>query len=313
MAETASTRLVAGETLVELGARVPELVVVGGDLNKSTFANMFQAEFPDRFFDFGPAEQNMVSVAAGLAASGKIPIVSTFAAFGTSRPFDQLRVGVSQPGLNVKLVLTHAGLLTSEDGASAQGIEDVAIISSLPSFTIIVPADGPEAAQAVRVAVATPGPFYVRLSRPATPVVHCDDYEFSVGRGEIMRAGSDATIVACGIMVPAALEAAESLDGQGISCRVINMATVSPLDEKAVLDAACDTGALVTAEEHLLQGGLGSSVARLLANRAPTPLETVGLTGYAESGNPQALLEKYGLTSADIADAVGKVVSRKSS
>lgn len=310
--ETASTREVAGRTLVELGHEFPDLVVIGGDLNKSTFANRFEAEFPDRFFDFGPAEQNMVGVAAGLAASGKIPVVSTFAVFGAARPFDQLRVSVAQPELNVKLVLTHAGLMTGEDGSSAQSIEDIAIVSALPTFTVIVPADGPEAALAVRAAVSTPGPFYVRLSRPATPVVHAGDHQFEVGRAEVMRGGMDASIVACGIMVSAALEAAEVLEEEGLSCRVINMATVSPLDREAVLTAARETGAVVTAEEHLLQGGLGSSVASLLAGSLPTPVEMVGLTGYAESGDPGDLLEKYGLTTGHVAGAVRRAAARKS-
>ncbi len=311
MTATASTRQVAGQTLVELGHEFPDLVVVGGDLNKSTFANRFEAEFPDRFFDFGPAEQNMVGVAAGLAASGKIPVVSTFAVFGSARPFDQLRVGVAQPGLNVKLVLTHAGLMTGEDGSSAQSVEDLAIVSALPTFTVVVPADGPEAALAVRAAVSSPGPFYVRLSRPATPVVHKGPYEFAVGRAEIMREGNDASIIACGIMVHAALTAADLLVEEGISCRVVNMATVSPVDRGAVLAAARETGALVTAEEHLLQGGLGSAVASLLAGSIPTPVEMVGLTGYGESGDPQRLLEKYGLTPVHVVDAVKRAVARK--
>lgn len=311
MTEAVSTRQVAGQTLVQLGHEYPDLVVVGGDLNKSTFANRFEAEFPDRFFDFGPAEQNMVGVAAGLAASGKIPVVSTFAVFGSARPFDQLRVSVAQPGLNVKLVLTHAGLMTGEDGSSAQSVEDLAIVSALPTFTVIVPADGPEAALAVRAAISTPGPFYVRLSRPATPVVHEGPYEFAVGRAEVMREGKDASIVACGIMVHAALTAADLLAGEGISCRVVNMATVSPLDRDAVLTAARETGALVTAEEHLLQGGLGSAVASLLAGSLPTPVEMVGLTGYGESGDPQRLLEKYGLTPVHVAEAVKRAVARK--
>ena len=311
MTEAVSTRQVAGQTLVQLGHEYPDLVVVGGDLNKSTFANRFEAEFPDRFFDFGPAEQNMVGVAAGLAASGKIPVVSTFAVFGSARPFDQLRVSVAQPGLNVKLVLTHAGLMTGEDGSSAQSVEDLAIVSALPTFTVIVPADGPEAALAVRAAISTPGPFYVRLSRPATPVVHEGPYEFAVGRAEVMREGKDASIVACGIMVHAALTAADSLAKEGISCRVVNMATVSPLDRDAVLAAARETGALVTAEEHLLQGGLGSAVASLLAGSLPTPVEMVGLTGYGESGDPQRLLEKYGLTPVHVAEAVKRAVARK--
>ena len=311
MTEAVSTRQVAGQTLVQLGHEYPDLVVVGGDLNKSTFANRFEAEFPDRFFDFGPAEQNMVGVAAGLAASGKIPVVSTFAVFGSARPFDQLRVSVAQPGLNVKLLLTHAGLMTGEDGSSAQSVEDLAIVSALPTFTVIVPADGPEAALAVMAAISTPGPFYVRLSRPATPVVHEGPYEFAVGRAEVMREGKDASIVACGIMVHAALTAADLLVGEGISCRVVNMATVSPLDRGAVLAAARETGALVTAEEHLLQGGLGSAVASLLAGSLPTPVEMVGLTGYGESGDPQRLLEKYGLTPVHVAEAVRRAVARK--
>ena len=312
MTATASTRQIAGQTLVELGHEYPDLVVVGGDLNKSTFANTFEAEFPDRFFDFGPAEQNMVGVAAGLAASGKIPVVSTFAVFGSARPFDQLRVGVAQPGLNVKLVLTHAGLMTGEDGSSAQSVEDLAIVSALPTFTVIVPADGPEAALAVRAAVSTPGPFYVRLSRPATPVVHKGPHEFTVGRAEVMREGKDASIIACGIMVHAALTAADLLAEEDISSRVVNMATVSPLDRGAVLAAARETGALVTAEEHLLQGGLGSAVASLLAGSAPTPVEMVGLTGYGESGDPQRLLEKYGLTPVHVVKAVKRAIARKS-
>ena len=311
MTATASTRQVAGQTLVELGHEYPDLVIVGGDLNKSTFANKFEAEFPDRFFDFGPAEQNMVGVAAGLAASGKIPVVSTFAVFGSARPFDQLRVSVAQPGLNVKLVLTHAGLMTGEDGSSAQSVEDLAIVSALPTFTVIVPADGPEAALAVRAAVSTPGPFYVRLSRPATPVVHKEPHRFAVGRAEVMREGKDASIIACGIMVHAALTAADFLAEEGISCRVLNMATVSPLDRGAVLAAARETGALVTAEEHLLQGGLGSAIASLLAGSVPTPVEMVGLAGYGESGDPQRLLEKYGLTPVHVVDAVRRAVDRK--
>ena len=201
--------------------------------------------------------------------------------------------------------------MTGEDGSSAQSVEDLAIVSALPTFTVIVPADGPEADLAVRAAISMPGPFYVRLSRPATPVVHEGPYEFAVGRAEVMREGKDASIVACGIMVHAALTAADLLVEEGISCRVVNMATVSPLDRDAVLAAARETGALVTAEEHLLQGGLGSAVASLLAGSLPTPVEMVGLTGYGESGDPQRLLEKYGLTPVHVAEAVRRAVARK--
>ena len=312
MANSASTREVAGDLLVRLGHEYADLVIVGGDLNKSTIANKFQAEFPDRFFDFGPAEQNMVSVAAGLAASGKIPVVSTFAVFGTARPFDQLRVGVSQSKLNVILILTHSGLLTAEDGVSAQSIEDIAIMSALPSFTVIVPADGPETEHAIKAALNMNGPVYIRLSRPATPIVHTADYNFKIGTAEVMRDGDDVTIVSYGIMVNESLKAAEDLEHKGISSTVINMATVAPLDESAILSSVSKTGLVVTAEEHLIQGGLGSMVATLLAQKFPAPLEMVGLRGYAESGKPDQLLKKYHLTHNDIVDSVLKGISRKS-
>jgi transketolase len=311
IAPTASTREVVGKKLVELGKRHPNLVVLGGDLNKSTYANMFGKEFPDRFFDFGPAEQNIVNVAAGMASSGKVAVVSTFSVFGTGRPYDQLRVGVAQPNLNVKLFLTHSGIITGEDGVSAHSIEDVAIISALPTFKVIVPADGPEAEQVAAAAVETPGPFFVRLSRSATPVIHKPDFRFRLGVAEEMREGRDVAIIACGIMVDAALKAAAKLAEGGVECRVLNMATIKPLDEQAVLKAAQETGAIVTAEEHLLEGGLGSMVSSLLARKRPTPVETVALSGYAESGAPALLLEKYHLTPADIASAVQRAVSRK--
>ena len=272
MAETASTREVAGQTLADLGAEFPDLVVLGGDLNVSTFAFLFGDKYPDRFFDFGPAEQNIVSVAAGMASSGKIPVVSTFAVFSTSRPHDQLRVGVSQPRLNVKVIATHSGIITGEDGVSAHSIEDLALMCALPEFTVVVPADGPEAVHAVRSAVSTKGPFYVRLSRAATPVVHAEDYAFRLGEAETMREGDDAAIVACGIMVGVALDAAETLAAEGISCRVINMATVKPLDERAVVAAARETGAIVTAEEHYVgrrPGQHGVADARARGPHAP--------------------------------------------
>lgn len=305
------TRKAAGEALAELGGVHPNLVVLGGDLNISTYASLFRDKYPERFFDFGAAEQNIVGVAAGLAASGKIPVVSTFAVFGTSRPYDQLRVSVSQPDLNVKLVLTHSGIITGEDGISAQAIEDIALMCALPSFTVIVPADAPEAAQALAAAVAAQGPFYIRLSRPATPVVHKDGYKFVLGKAEMMRDGDDATIIACGLMVDAALSAAQQLASDGISCRVLNMATVKPLDEQAIVEAAHRTGAIVTAEEHYIMGGLGSMISQTLAREKPVPVEMVALNGYAESGAPDALLARYHLTAKDVAEAVRKAISRK--
>jgi transketolase len=311
MADKLETRVIAGLALVELGGEYPDLVVLGGDLNKSTHANKFGAAFPDRFFDFGPAEQNIVSVAAGMAASGKVAVVSTFAVFATSRPYDQLRVGVAQSSLNVKVIATHAGIITGEDGVSAHSIEDIAIMSALPSFTVIVPSDGVETVPAIRAAIEAKGPFYIRLSRPATPVVHPNGCDFSVGKAETLREGGDATIVACGVMVHAGLEAAEELGREGIDCRVLNMSTVKPLDRQAVLAAAQETGAIVTAEEHYVNGGLGSAVAQVVSTNWPVPVECVALTGYAESGTADELLAMQGLTPSDVKAAVIRAVERK--
>ena len=308
---TASTREIYGRTLLELGRENEDVVVLGGDLNKSTFTHLFAAEYPDRFFDFGPAEQNMMGVAAGLASSGKIPFVSTFAVFGTGRPFDQLRVAIAQPHLNVKVVCTHAGLLTGEDGMSAQGIEDLALACSLPGFTVVAPCDAVETRQAVRLAAETDGPFYIRLYRPATPVVHSEDYTFTLGKAEEVATGQDATIVATGTMVPVALQASASLGEQGLSVRVLNMHTLQPADEEALLKIARETGAVVTAEEHYVHGGLASIVARVLGQHVPVPLEVVSLSGYAESGQPSQLLTKYGLGVSDVEAAVRRAVQRK--
>jgi len=307
----ASTREEYGRTLVGLGQRDPNVVVVGGDLNKSTFAHLFAQQFPQRFFDFGPAEQNIMSVAAGLASSGKTVFVNTFAVFATGRPFDQVRISIAQPHLNVKIVATHAGITTGEDGISAQGIEDLALMCSLPGLTVVVPADAAEARAAVTMAAQTPGPFYIRLSRPATPVVYQGNCPFQLGRADLLRQGTDATIVACGVMVAVALEAAAALATRGVQCGVLNVSTLSPVDTEALVGAARETGAVVVAEEHLKHGGLGSIVARVLGERCPAPLEQVALSGYAESGSPEALLEKYGLTAAQVIAAVHKAVARK--
>ena len=306
-----ATRNRFGEVLSALGAEDPNVVFVGGDLNKSVMSVDFSQKFPERFFDLGAAEQNMMSVAAGLASAGKIPFVSTFAVFATSRAFDQIRVGISQPGLNVKIVTTHAGIVTGEDGISAQAIEDVALMTALPSFTVIVPADAVETEAAVRAAAAAHGPFYIRLSRPATPIILPPDYQFAAGKAIRLREGRDVTIIACGIMTAAALEAADILAGEGVEARVLNMATIQPIDDEAIADAAADTGAIVTAEEHQLHGGLGSAAAAVVALSTPVPMEFVALRGYAESGKPEELLVKYNLTSADVADAARRAVSRK--
>lgn len=308
----ASTREAYGKTLVELGHENLNIVVLGGDLNKSTMTILFAAEFPDRFFDCGAAEQNMMSIAAGLAASGKTVFVSTFTVFGTGRPFDQIRIAISQGHLNVKIVTTHAGILTGPDGMSAHGIEDIALMCSLPGFTVVVPADAVETEQAIRAVAAMDGPCYVRLCRPATPVIYGDGYRFQLGKAATLRDGGDVSILATGVMVAKALEAAENLSQGGIHCRVVNVSTLKPIDEEAVIRCAEETGAIVTAEEHLDHGGLGSIVSRVVAEKHPVPMSIVAIDDvYTPSGEPDELLELRGLTPARIAEAARGVVERK--
>ena len=310
--ESVATREAYGRTLVALGRENPDIVVLDADLSKSTMTHYFAKEFPSRFFDCGIAEQNMIGIAAGLAASGKIAFASTFAVFATGRCFDQLRMSVSQPRQNVKVVATHGGISVGEDGLSHHAIEDVALACSLPGFSVVVPADGEETAQAIRVVAATPGPFYVRLGRPKVPRVSKEGYQFVLGKAALLREGHDATIIANGIMVAAALDAAESLAKQGIDCRVLNMPTVKPLDIDAITKAAVETGAIVTAEEHLEHGGLGARVAQVVVQHRPVPISFVAIKDmYAQSGAPEELLRRYGLTAADIEKAVKATVLRK--
>jgi transketolase len=301
-----------GKTLVELGKENPDIVVLDADLSRSTMTKFFAGEFPNRFFDCGIAEQNMVGIAAGLAASGKIPFASTFAVFAPGRCFDQIRKSIAQPRLNVKLVTTHGGITVGEDGTSHQCIEDLSLICSLPSFTVIVPADAIETAQAVRVAANSYGPFYIRLCRPKVPLIYNQDYHFNLGKAVTMRQGKDATIIAIGLMVSAALEAADNLKREGIECCVLNISTLKPIDETAIIKAA-GTGAIVTAEEHLEHGGLGSIVAQVIAKHYPVPIEFVAIKDtYAKSGKASELLQRYNLTAKDIEQAVYKVINRKS-
>ena len=308
---SAATRETYGRTLLTMADDHPDIVVLGGDLNVSTFVHLWRDQYPERFFDFGPAEQNIVGVAAGLAAAGKVPFVSTFSVFGTGRPYDQLRVLVSQPSLNVKLVCTHAGILTGEDGMSAHGIEDLSLMCALPSFTVITPADAPETEQAVRAVASTQGPVYVRLPRAATQIVHSDQYEFKIGAADVMKSGGDVAIIAMGSLVAPALDAADNLAGQGIDARVVNLHTLAPTDESAIVAAAQETGAIVTAEEHYIHGGLGSVVAGVLARNRPVPVEMVALHGYTSSGPANELMEKNGLTAAGVEAAVHRVLRRK--
>ena len=292
----ASTRQTYGETLLDMADSFPDIVVLGGDLNVSVFTHLWRDKYPERFFDFGPAEQNLVGVGAGLAANGKIPFVSTFSVFGVGRPFDQLRVLVSQGNLNMKLVCTHAGILTGEDGMSAHGIEDLSLICSLPAFTVVSPADSVETVQAVKTAASVEGPFYIRLSRAATPVVHEDDYQFQLGQAEVIRDGSDVTIFATGVMVSVSLDAADMLSAQGVKARVVNIHTLKPVDEEAIIAGARETGAVVSAEEHYFHGGLGSIVAQVVGQNCPVPVEMVALQGYSESAKAEELMVKCGLT-----------------
>jgi transketolase len=254
----------------------------------------------------------MIGIAAGLAASGKTVFASTFAVFVVCRCFDQLRLCISQPNTNVKIVATHSGISVGEDGASHQAIEDLALCCALPNFTVVVPADAIEAAEAVRAAASAYGPFYIRLSRPKTPIVYPESYHLTLGRAVTMRQGKDVTIIATGIMVAKALEAADILAKQDMDCRVINMHTIKPLDEVAIVKAASETGAIVVAEEHLAQGGLGSRVAQTVARQMPIPMEFVNLGDrYGMSGKAEELLQRYGLTPGDIEDSVKRVVKRK--
>ncbi|MFC2011059.1 transketolase family protein [Chloroflexota bacterium] len=312
MSQELSLREVYGETLVKLGKENPDIVVLDADLSRSTMTQYFAKKLPERFFDCGIAEQNMVSIAAGLAASGKIPFASTFAVFIPGRCFDQIRMSIAYPGFNVKLVATHGGISVGEDGASHQSIEDLSLICSLPGFTVIVPADAIEAAQAVKVAATSDGPFYIRLCRLKMPLVYDNDYQFNLGKAVTMRQGKDVTIVAIGIMVAVALEAAENLKRAGIDCCVINMSTLKPIDEEAIIKAATDTKAIVTAEEHLEHGGLGSIVSQVVARHQPVPLEFVAIKNtYAKSGKAAELLLRYGLTAKDIEQAVHEVIKRR--
>jgi len=307
-----ATREAYGEVLVELGKEFPEIVTLDADLSSSTMTKYFAKEFPDRFFQCGLGEQNMISVAAGLAASGKIPFASTFAVFASCRCFDQLRMSISQPKLNVKVAGTHGGITVGEDGASHHAIEDLALFCSLPSFTVIIPADAIETVRAVRAAATSKGPFYIRLGRPKVPYIYKNDYRFSIGKAVMLKDGKDVTIIANGVMVAKALEAASKLANQKIECRVLNMHTIKPLDEKAIVAAAKQTGAIVTAEEHLLHGGLGSRVAQVVVGQKPVPMCFVGLNDiYAKSGKPDELLQQYGLSADKIEEAVKAVLKKK--
>lgn len=307
-----ATREAYGEALKEIGAQNNDIVVLDADLSKSTKTNVFAKAFPDRFFNVGIAEQNLMGTAAGLAAAGKIPFVSTFAMFAAGRGFEQIRNSICYPRLNVKIAATHAGLTVGEDGASHQAIEDISLMRSIPNMTVIVPADERETRQAVLFASRYKGPVYLRLGRSAVPDIFGDAYEFEHGKAVELATGRDVTIIATGIMVSPARRAADELIANGLSAGVLNIHTIKPIDKEAVIKAAQATGAIVTCEEHSIIGGLGSAVAEVLVENAPVPMERVGvLDSFGESGTPDALLAKYNLTVADIVQAAKRVISRK--
>jgi transketolase len=310
--EEVAPREVYGQTLVELGRENGNIVVLDADVSVSTMTSMFKKAYPDRFIEVGIAEANMIGIACGLAANGKIPFASTFAVFATSRCFDQIRVSAALAHLNVKIVATHSGLTVGEDGASHQSLEDLALMCSLPGFKVIVPADGTETAQVIRSIAATSDPCYVRLIRGKVPQVLPKDYKFQLGKAYQLRDGRDAAIMAIGTMMGPALEAAETLAKENINCRVLNMSSLKPIDEEAIVKAAKETGAIVTAEEHQEHGGLGGTVARVLATHYPAPMEFVAVKDkFGMSGKPAELLKRYGLTAPDIANAVKRVIGRK--
>lgn len=311
-APPAATREALGPTLVQLAQEGLPIVVVDADLGVSTSARKFRDVFPDRFFSVGIAEQNMIGIAAGLAAAGKIAFCSTFGVFMPGRCFDQIRVSVAQTGLNVKMVASHTGISVGEDGISAHAIEDLSLMCSLPGVQVIVPADVVEARQAIAAAARAPGPFYVRTGRPKVPVIYDDSCRFQLGKADELRTGNDVTVIAVGIMVKAAIDAANLLEQEGIDCRVLNMATLRPLDEAAIVAAARETGAIVTAEEHLIHCGVAAMVSQVVGSKHPVPMGAVGVRDrYAESGRWDQLLEKYGLTAEEIVREVKGVLARK--
>ncbi len=300
-----STREAFGLALAELGDRDPDVIVLDGDVHNSTRTEHFARRFPERFFNVGIAESNLVSVASGMAASGKRPWLASFACFVMCNAFDQLRMSVAFPALDVKVVGSHAGISIGEDGPSQMGIEDVALACVLPNFTVVVPADEHSTRQAVFALAEQRGPAYLRVGRPNVPIVYPENPPFRLGKANLLRDGQDATIIANGLMVAAALQAAEELAQQGIRARVLDMHTVKPIDHDAIVQAARQTGRIVVAEEHLKHGGLGSAVAQVVVEHYPVPMRFVALNDtYAESGSPEDLLRKYGLTAADIARAV---------
>jgi transketolase len=306
------TREGFGEEIVALGKINPNIVVISGDLEDATRAEYFKKEFPERFFNLGIAEQDVIGTAAGLSAQGYVVFATSFAVFLTNRAYDMIRLDVCYNNCNVKIVCSHGGLTVGEDGASAQCLEDFTIMRVLPNMRVIVPADYIEVKKATRIITNTDGPFYMRTSRAPLPIITKQEDAFVIGKANILRGGHDATVIACGVMVSESLSAAEKLKLEGIDLKVVNMHTIKPIDVQMIVNSAKETGAIVTAEEHQVIGGLGSAVAEVLVQHCPCPMEMVGVRdSFGESGKPAQLLAHYGLKDINIIEAVKKVISRK--
>ena len=300
-----ATRESYGMALVELGKENKNVVVLDADLSKSTKTADFKKEFSDRFFNAGIAEQNLMGMAAGFANVGFVPFASTFAVFATGRAFEIIRNSICYPNANVKIAATHAGLTVGEDGGSHQSIEDIALMNSLPNMTVIVPADHREAMQATKAAAEKYGPVYLRFGRCNTEDIFDDNYKFEIGKGVELRAGNDITVIATGMMVAKALEAAKKLETEGVSVRVINMSTIKPIDREIIVKAAKETKAIITAEEHSIIGGLGAMVSSIVCDECPTRVRMIGVKDvFGQSGTPDELMKKYNLTAEAIVDEV---------
>ncbi|MHC1684418.1 MAG: transketolase family protein [Clostridiaceae bacterium] len=298
-----ATREAYGQALIELSNN-EKVIVLDADLAKATKTIDFKNVCPERFFDMGIAEGDMVGTAAGLAASGKIPFASTFAIFAAGRAFEQIRNSVCYPKLNVKIAATHAGVTVGEDGGTHQSVEDISLMRSIPNMVVLNPADDEEAKQAIFAAAEYYGPVYIRLGRAATPTIHDESFKFEIGKGEVLKEGKDVAIIATGIMVAKALDAAEKLKAEGINATVVNIATIKPLDKELIVKVAKENGKVVTAEEHSVIGGLGSAVCEVLSQEAPTKVKMIGLNDtFGQSGTPDVLLEHYGLTAEKIVEA----------
>jgi transketolase len=307
-----STRVEYGKTLEKLGEEYPDIVVLDADLSGSTQTKHFAKVYQDRFFNMGIAEQDLMGTAAGLALGGKIPFASTFAMFATGRAWEQIRQTIAYGNLNVKIVASHGGVTVGEDGGSHQALEDLALMRILPNMVVLVPADGPETRVMTRWAAAYQGPVYMRTGRMALPVIYDDSYRFELGCGSLLRYGADVTLIGLGVMVHACLEAADLLAAEGISARVVNLSCLKPLDWELVTVCAKETGAVVTAEEHMVSGGLGSAVSEVLGEHCPVPLRRVGLRDtFGISGKPELLLKHFGLSAVDVAAAARQVLARK--